>query len=86
MTQFITLIYNIVIIYVLLFTCLLCREIRSFLLNNFQSTKNVKYEKKQTSKTNLTLYRDYYGSIHNSSINPTIINYQTSYAGNLITC
>jgi|GEM_PF-5247473 len=86
MMQFITLIYSTAIMCVLLFTCLLCSEIPALLLNIFQSTKHINYERKQTSKTNLTFYREYYGSILSSLINPTIINYQTLYAGNLIAC
>jgi hypothetical protein len=86
MMQFITLIYYIVTVYGLLFTSLLCGGICALLINIFQSTNHIKYEKKQTSQPNLTFNRDYYGSILNSLINPTIINYQTLYASNLIAC
>jgi len=57
MIQFITLIYSIATMFVLLFTCFLSYEICAYLLKAFQSTKHIKYERKQTSKTKLTLNR-----------------------------
>ena len=64
MIQFITLISNIVITYGLLLKRLLCSGICVLLYNKLQSTKLINYERKQTSKTNLTLNQAYYGSIH----------------------
>ena len=64
MIQFITLISNIVITYGLLFKRLLYSGICVLLFNKLQSTKLIKYERKQTSKTNLTHNQAYYGSIH----------------------
>ena len=65
MSQFITLKSDTITIYALVFMALLCHKIYFSLINPIKSTKQINYEKNQTSKTNLTFNRDYYSLFNN---------------------